>query len=175
MEQRDVVAALEGDTRRVAAQEVRPAEEEDLHARSLGPGFIRAWRLPPSFVWAIPVSGYKPGRRRDMHTSQARRRPRRIPTRILRVSLLALAVTTTSAAGSATASASMRPALQVRWLTNHSRLDHSVAPLHLNARLSRIAAGTAARWRPGVSSSTAGTFRICCARGTGRGGGRTSA
>src|SRR5436853_5191286 len=36
MEQRDVVAALEGYPSRVAAQEVRSAEEEDLHPESLG-------------------------------------------------------------------------------------------------------------------------------------------
>jgi uncharacterized protein YkwD len=73
----------------------------------------------------------------------ARKAPKsisRIPARILGVPLLALALATTTFAAAPTASSAMRPALQVRWLTNHSRLDHSLSPLRLNARLSRIAA-----------------------------------
>ncbi len=75
-----------------------------------------------------------------MNGRQARRSISRIPARILAVPLLALALATTSFPASPTASAATRPALQVRWLTNHSRLEHGLERLHLNPRLSRIAA-----------------------------------
>jgi uncharacterized protein YkwD len=64
----------------------------------------------------------------------------RIPARILGVPLLALALATTSFAASPTVSAATRPAEQVRWLTNHSRLERGLDQLHSNPRLSRIAA-----------------------------------
>jgi uncharacterized protein YkwD len=60
--------------------------------------------------------------------------------RSLATGLFAALLGATLLTGATTASAATAPRLQMRWLTNHSRIEHSSDRLHLDSQLSSIAA-----------------------------------